>query len=90
MKFHILLVSILILFFCISCNEDDSCTDCGGGLEEGYLYKTVTEDDISKLGQLGITLDECIQFKFVSDTGEELDIETVAVVDDCCCDLYEF
>ncbi len=80
-------ILMLVLVFS-SCKKDDACSDCGGGPQDGYLYKTVTQDDISTLGTLGIQLEECIQYKI--DFSEEIDLETVLVVDDCCCDLYEF
>jgi len=89
MKFSALIVCSLIFTFFVflSCTKDDSCTDCGGGPQDGYFYKTVTEADISELSTLGVNLDECIQFKV--NFNDDLDLETVSVVDDCCCDLYE-
>ncbi len=88
MKFSAIVLSTIFTFLVfLSCTKDDSCTDCGGGLQDGYVYKTVTQDDIAELSTLGVKLDECIQFKV--DFDEDLDLETVSVVDDCCCDLYE-
>ncbi len=78
----------LILLGLACTGTDPSCQDCGGGPEAGYFYKTVTENDIPELGSLGISIDECIQFKFQSD-GTSLDLETVNVVDNCCCNQYE-
>lgn len=86
-----IIISIIVTFFAFSsCTEDDSCTDCGGGLQDGFVYKTVTEDDIAELSglEIPITLDNCIQFK-VDGLGDDIDLETVLVVDNCCCDLYE-
>lgn len=89
MKSYIFKTILLIvtLFAFSSCAKDDSCADCGGGPQDGYFYKTVTQDDISELGSLEINLDECIQFKI--DFNDDIDLESVSIVDNCCCDLYE-
>lgn len=68
--------------------QRDECEDCGPGIEEGYLYKRVTQEDLAELAGIeGISLDVCITFQVLDiDTGE-MDTETVMVVEDCCCDI---
>lgn len=79
----------LIFLVGISCKESKPCSDCGGGITDGYLFKKVTEADIPELSSIdGIEIDNCIRFKFVLDE-TDFDLETVNIVDDCCCLLYE-
>ena len=80
-----ILISIFLLFFLISCggsNSDSSCTECGGGLLDGYLYKEVTFNDIAGLAEIDVTIDvgKCIRFKM-----DGADFSDAALVDDCCC-----
>ena len=80
-----ILISIFLLFFLISCggsNSDSSCTECGGGLLDGYLYKEVTFNDIAGLAEIDVTVDvgKCIRFKM-----DEPDFFDATLVDDCCC-----
>ncbi len=86
----ILPLAVLLLFLSTNsgCNKTTECSDCGGGLTGGYLYKRVTQEDLTQLGGIeGITLDACIRYKFL--TEDEFDLESVDIVDNCCCDQYE-
>jgi hypothetical protein len=88
---------LITLFLCLclpvialfnGCGKNSECTDCGGGLTGGYLYKRVTQEDLTQLATIeGITLDTCIRFKFIIE--DEFDLESITIVDDCCCDQYE-
>ncbi|NOZ04685.1 MAG: hypothetical protein GXO92_08845 [FCB group bacterium] len=88
---NIKLLAILLLFLSINigCNKSTECSNCGGGLTGGYLYKRVTQEDLAQLGGIeGITLETCIRYKFL--TEDEFDLESIDIVDNCCCDQYEF
>ena len=80
------LISIFLLFFLIGCggsNSDSSCTECGGGLLDGYLYKEVIfGDDFTSLGNIDVypNIGDCIRYKTDEDEFSE-----VEVVDYCCC-----
>jgi hypothetical protein len=69
-----------------ACNKNENCTDCGGTLAQGYIFKTVTTDDLAQIDGLalieGVDAGVCIRAKL---TGQEMDVNTVKVVDDCCC-----
>ena len=62
------------------------CTNCGGGLLDGYLYKEVTFADIAGLAEIDVAIDvgKCIRFKL-----DGTDFSDVALVDDCCCVEYQ-
>jgi hypothetical protein len=84
-----ILILYFLLFFLIGCGDsssDSSCTECGGGLLDGYLYKEVTVDDIAGLTNINVTAEigKCIRFKL---DGE--DFNDAEVVDDCCCVEYQ-
>jgi len=84
-----ILISTFLLFFIINCgssNSDSSCTECGGGLLDGYLYKEVTFNDIAGLAEIDVTVDvgKCIRFKM-----DGTDFSEATVVDDCCCVEYQ-
>ena len=84
-----ILISTFLLIFMINCgssNSDSSCTECGGGLLDGYLYKEVTLDDIAGLAEIDVTVDvgKCIRFKM-----DGTDFSEAAGVDDCCCVEYQ-
>jgi len=68
------------------CNIKNDCVDCGGGLLDGYLYKVVSTDDLASVPDLDI--ESCIRFKYTVLTNDEIDSETVTVVNDCCCKEY--
>ena len=87
--------SITVRSFDTSENTTDSdpitlivqnCTNCGGGLVDGYMYKEVSMADLVGLGAVeDIEVGVCIRYKL---DGTDFDLETVQVVDDCCCTLY--
>ncbi len=66
-----------------ACEKDEGCDDCGGTILDGYLFSEVTTADLSTLGAVeDIEVGACIRYKL---DGTEFDLETVKVVDDCCC-----
>ena len=78
-----------MLVFLINCggkNSDSSCTECGGGLLNGYLYKEVTLNDIAGLAEIdvAVAVGKCIRFKM-----DGTDFSEATVVDDCCCVEYQ-
>lgn len=84
-----ILISIFLLIFLINCggsNSDSSCTECRGGLLDGYLYKEVTFTDIAGLAEIDVAVDvgKCIRFKM-----DGTDFSEAALVDDCCCVEYQ-
>jgi hypothetical protein len=86
-----ILISIFLLIFLINCggsNSDSSCTECGGGLLDGYFYKEVTFSDIAGLADINVVVDvevgKCIRFKM-----DGTDFSEAALVDDCCCVEYQ-
>ena len=86
-----ILISIFLSILLISCggsNSDTSCTECGGGLLDGYLYKEVTYTDIPELAVIDVVNDvevgKCIRFKM-----DGTDFFEAALVDDCCCVEYQ-
>ncbi len=77
-----------ILFYYLNCASETSnmdCIDCGGGLLDGYLYKEVTLQDITKLNEIAITTEigNCIRFKM-----DDENFESAEIVEDCCCNLF--
>jgi|TARA_B110000438_G_scaffold76952_1_gene77157 hypothetical protein len=87
MKNHL---KIMLLYFCVQgCDiqmSDAECTDCGGGLINGFLYKEITIDDIGSLAELNIAgeIGKCIRFKLDGENFSE-----AMTVDDCCCVEYQ-
>jgi len=87
-----ILISIFLLIFLINCggsNSDSSCTECGGGLLDGYLYKEVTSTDIAGLVEINVAvvagdIGKCIRFKM-----DGTEFSKAALVDDCCCVEYQ-
>ena len=74
----------LFLFFYTGCDESAGCDDCGGTLDEGYLFDYVSTENMQNLITIdGIEIGACIRFKM---DGSEFDLDNVAVVDDCCCE----
>ena len=77
----------------VACEEDPDCLDCGK-LEQGYIFKRVTQDDFAKFsGISGIEIDACMRYKMAIKWGSRLvtgstDIneESITLVDDCCCE----
>ena len=83
------LALIFLSCFLLSCGPgtgDLDCTDCGGGLLDGYLYKEVTVEDVASLAEIDVSANvgKCIRFKL---DGTEFSAATV--VDDCCCIEYQ-
>ena len=82
------LVLIFLSCFLLSCNAgagDSECTDCGGGLLDGYLYKEVTVEDVASLAEIDVSANvgKCIRFKM-----DGTEFSEATVVDDCCCIEY--
>ena len=82
------LVLIFLSCFLLSCNAgagDSECTDCGGGLLDGYLYKEVTVEDVASLAEIDVSTNvgKCIRFKM-----DGTEFSEATVVDDCCCIEY--
>ena len=78
-----------ILFYYLNCASETSnmdCLNCSYGLLDGYLYKEVTLQDITKLNEIAITTEirNCIRFKM-----NDEDFESAEVVEDCCCNLFK-
>ena len=83
-------VVLLSLFLVIStgCDESVGCDDCGGTLDEGYLFDYVSTEDMQELGTIDdIEIGACIRFKL---DGSDFDLDNVAVVDDCCCETQGY
>lgn len=76
----------VLLISCGGSGTDSSCSECGGGLVDGFLYKEVTVDDIAGLAEIDVTADvgKCIRFKL-----DGTDFSEATVVDDCCCIEYQ-
>lgn len=84
MKTKLLVTSLCIMIAFTACEKEEGCDDCGGTILDGYLFNEVTTEDLSALGAVeGIEVGACIRYKL---DGTEFDLETVMVVDDCCCD----
>ncbi len=82
-----LLPFIIMTFLFISCSSDNTeCGACGGGLIDGYMYKTVTLDDLTELADINVTSDvgACIRVQL-----DESGFTEATIVDDCCCTEYE-
>ena len=82
------LVLIFLSCFLLSCDAgtgDPDCTDCGGGLLDGYLYKEVTVEDVASLAEIDVSANvgKCIRFKM-----DGTEFSEATVVDDCCCIEY--
>ena len=83
------LVLIFLSCFLLSCDAgagDSECTDCGGGLLDGYLYKEVTVEDVASLAEIDVSanIGKCIRFKM-----DGTEFSEATVVDDCCCIEYQ-
>ena len=83
------LVLIFLSCFLLSCNSgagDSECTDCGGGILDGYLYKEVTVEDVASLAEIDVSANvgKCIRFKM-----DGTEFSEATVVDDCCCIEYQ-
>ena len=83
------LALIFLSCFLLSCDAgigDSDCTDCGGGLLDGYLYKEVTVEDVASLAEIDVSANvgKCIRFKM-----DGTEFSEATVVDDCCCIEYQ-
>ena len=72
----------LIVINCSGSSTNTSCTECAGGLIDGFLYKQVTVEDLSGLSEIDIITDieKCIRFKL-----DGTEFSEAEVVEDCCC-----
>ena len=87
MRIFLTIILTLSLFLLVTCEDNPECASCGGGLLEGFLFKKVTQDDLAKIGNIeGMNIGICIRYQLLGLTDEEFDLETIAFVDDCCCD----
>ncbi|MEE8335922.1 MAG: hypothetical protein V3S48_05750 [Candidatus Neomarinimicrobiota bacterium] len=76
---------LIAVFLMAGCSNDKDCPDCGSILE-GYFFKSITTEDLAQNEGLalleGVNAGVCVRAKL---TGAELDLESIEVVDDCCC-----
>jgi len=87
MRIFLTIILTLSLFFLVTCEDSPECASCGSGLLEGFLFKKVTQDDLAEIGNIeGMNIGICIRYQLLGLTDEEFDLETIAIVDDCCCD----
>ena len=87
MRIFLTIILTLSLFLLVTCEDNPECASCGGGLLEGFLFKKVTQDDLAEIGNIeGMNIGICIRYQLLELTDEEFDLETIAIVDDCCCD----
>ncbi|MCH8012019.1 MAG: hypothetical protein IIA61_08755 [Candidatus Marinimicrobia bacterium] len=74
----------VITLISLSCENED-CSDCGGTIAQGFIFRMVTAEDLTTLGDIpDIELEACMRFKLIG--GTEIEETTVKIVDDCCCD----
>jgi len=80
--FNILLFGLLILN--VSCEKEEDC-DCQ---EDGIqLFQFVTSEDVDILANVeGIDVNECIRYNLENIFSDQIDYETVKIVDGCCCE----
>ena len=89
MKVLLIIIIIFSLFLMVTCEENPECASCGGDLLDGFLFKEVTQDDLADIGNIeGINIGICIRYQLTGLTEEEFNLETIAIVDDCCCEQY--
>ena len=89
MRVLLTIILTLSLFLLVTCEDNPECASCGGNLLDGFLFKEVTQDDLAKVGNIeGMNIGICIRYQLMSTglTEEEFNLETIAIVDDCCCD----
>ncbi|MEE8437605.1 MAG: hypothetical protein V3S22_04625 [Candidatus Neomarinimicrobiota bacterium] len=76
---------LVTVFLLAGCSDDKDCPDCGSILE-GYIFKSITTSDLAQNEGLalleGVNAGVCVRAKL---SGQEFDLDTVEVVDDCCC-----
>ena len=87
MRIFLTIILTLSLFLLVTCEDNPECASCGGGLLEGFLFKKVTQDDLAEIGNIeGMNIGICIRYQLTGLTEEEFDLETIAIVDNCCCE----
>ena len=88
MKVFLTIILTLSLFLLVTCGDNNpECASCGGNLLDGFLFKEVTQDDLANIGNIeGMNIGICIRYQLTGLIEEEFDLETIAIVDDCCCD----
>jgi len=83
-----LLITLILTLLFIGCDSvDTECGECGGGLIDGYIYKTVIVSDMQELAGINVTpnIGACIRVQL-----DESGFFTEAtIVDNCCCTEYE-
>ncbi len=80
------IVSILFLTL-FTCQDNSDCSDCGGNLLDGYLFKKVTQEDLADIGSVdGVNIGICIRYQLSGLAEGDFDLETIEIVEDCCCD----
>ena len=81
------ILPIVLIVFNGSCDRDAKCNSCGD-LLGGFIYMKVTASDLAKYEGLvaldGIDVGACIRAYILE---EELNVNTVSIVDDCCCEF---
>ena len=86
MRVFLTIILTLSFFMMVTCEDNPECASCGGGLLDGFLFKEVTQDDLAEIGNIeGMNIGICIRYQLLGLT-EEFDLETIAIVDDCCCE----
>ena len=83
MNFFKCFIFILLGIYLFSCEKEEDC-DCQ---EEGIqLFQLVTSDDIDILNNVeGVEVNECIRYNLENIFSDQINYETVKVVDMCCC-----
>ena len=73
--------------FLLSCDKESSCDNCGNLINGSTILK-VSQNDLIKYEGLaiinGIDIGTCIQGKIFQ---EELNLSSVKILDDCCCEI---
>jgi len=81
------ILPLILLAFIGSCDPDAKCNSCGD-LLGGFIYMKVTASDLAKYEGLAalddIDVGACIRAYILE---EELNVNTVSIVDDCCCEF---
>ena len=79
------ILPIVLIVFIGSCDQDAKCNSCGD-LLGGFIYMKVTASDLAKyeglVALVGIDVGACNRAYILE---EELNVNTVPIVDDCCC-----
>jgi len=82
-KFFKHFVFIVLTVSLFSCGQEEAC-DCDA--EGIQLFQLVTSDDIEIINNVeGIDVNECIRYNLENIFSDQIDYETVKIVDNCCC-----